>query len=128
MTPPSSEAKPVTGRRAAPSVERLKSLPQTLVQAAPETASSGNRANRTSTRPQTHNETNVNQEPDPLPASSRVTSLVISGSTYSDNPAHRMLIINGRFIMVSSQPELKPEQVRPKSALEVQRHLYVLSH
>lgn len=56
-----------------------------------------------------------------MPASVRAAlpPLVISGSTYSDNPAYRMLIINGQVYREGDfpTPDLKLEQIRPKSAL-----------
>lgn len=59
--------------------------------------------------------------PPPLPASVRAVlpPLVISGSTYSDNPTFRMLIINGQVYREGEllTPELKLEQIRQKSAL-----------
>ena len=59
--------------------------------------------------------------PQPLPASVRAAlpPLAISGSTYSDNPAYRMLIINGQVYREGDfpTPDLKLEQIRPKSAL-----------
>jgi general secretion pathway protein B len=46
-------------------------------------------------------------------------NLVINGSTYSDNPALRMLIINGEIFREGSQPApgLRLEQIRQNSAL-----------
>ena len=46
-------------------------------------------------------------------------ALVVSGSTYSDNPAYRMLIINGQVYREGEFPipGLKLEQIRQKSAL-----------
>jgi len=46
-------------------------------------------------------------------------SLVISGSTYSDNPTYRMLIVNGQVYREGEflTPEFKLEQIRQKSAL-----------
>ena len=59
--------------------------------------------------------------PQTLPASVRAAlpPLVISGSTYSDNPTYRMLIINGQVYREGEfpTPELKLEQIRQKSAL-----------
>ena len=59
--------------------------------------------------------------PPALPASVRAAlpPLVISGSTYSDNPTYRMLIINGQVYREGEfpTPELKLEQIRQKSAL-----------
>ena len=71
--------------------------------------------------------------PPPLPASVRAAlpPLAISGSTYSDNPAHRMLIINGQVYREgdSPTPELKLEQIRPKSAvLNYKGSTYVLNY
>lgn len=45
--------------------------------------------------------------------------LLISGATYSDNPAWRMLIINGQVFHEGEKPaaELTLEQIRPKSAV-----------
>ena len=59
--------------------------------------------------------------PSPLPASVRAAlqPLVISGSTYSDNPTYRMLIVNGQVYREGEflTPEFKLEQIRQKSAL-----------
>ena len=59
--------------------------------------------------------------PSPLPASVRAAlpSLVISGSTYSDNPTYRMLIVNGQVYREGEflTPEFKLEQIKQKSAL-----------
>ena len=56
-----------------------------------------------------------------MPASVRaeLPAMVISGSTYSDNPAYRMLIINGQVYREGEFPAagLKLEQIRQKSAL-----------
>lgn len=56
-----------------------------------------------------------------LPADIRLAlpKLVISGSTYSDNPAYRMLIINGQVFHEGEKPgvDLQLEQIRPKSAV-----------
>ena len=56
-----------------------------------------------------------------LPPQVRATmpALVVSGSTYSDNPAYRMLIINGQVYREGEFPipGLKLEQIRQKSAL-----------
>ncbi|MFM9901879.1 MAG: general secretion pathway protein GspB [Polaromonas sp.] len=56
-----------------------------------------------------------------LPANVRsaLPPLVVSGSTYSDNPAYRMLIINGQVYREGEfpAPELKLEQIKQKSAL-----------
>ena len=57
--------------------------------------------------------------------------LAISGSTYSDNPAHRMLIINGQVYREgeSPAPELKLEQIRLKSAVLIYKgSTYVLNY
>ena len=45
--------------------------------------------------------------------------LVVSGATYSDNPAWRMLIINGQVFREGEKPaaDLQLEQIRPKSAV-----------
>lgn len=45
--------------------------------------------------------------------------LVISGSTYSDNPAHRMLIINGQVFHEGDKtaPDLELERIKPKTAV-----------
>lgn len=45
--------------------------------------------------------------------------LVISGATYSDNPAWRMLIINGQVFHEGEKPaaDVQLEQIRPKSAV-----------
>ena len=46
-------------------------------------------------------------------------SLVISGSTYSDNPTYRMLIVNGQVYREGEflTPDFRLEQIRQKSAL-----------
>ena len=63
----------------------------------------------------------VKQTPSVLPAKVRATmpALVVSGSTYSDNPAYRMLIINGQVYREGEFPipGLKLKQIRQKSAL-----------
>ena len=71
--------------------------------------------------------------PPPLPASVRAAlpPLVISGSTYSENPAYRMLIINGQVYREGEfpTPELKLEQIKPKSAvLRYKENTYVLPY
>ena len=56
-----------------------------------------------------------------LPADVRQTlpKVVISGSTYSDNPAYRMLIINGEVFREGEKPaaDLQLEQIRAKAAV-----------
>lgn len=56
-----------------------------------------------------------------LPADVRqgLPKLTISGATYSDNPAWRMLIINGQVFHEGERPaaDLQLEQIRPKSAV-----------
>ena len=56
-----------------------------------------------------------------LPADIRQTlpKVVISGSTYSDNPAYRMLIINGEVFREGEKPapDLQLEQIRAKAAV-----------
>ncbi|MBC7610002.1 MAG: general secretion pathway protein GspB [Polaromonas sp.] len=56
-----------------------------------------------------------------LPAEIRLTmpKLVISGATYADNPAYRMLIINGQVFHEGEKiaADLLLEQIRPKSAV-----------
>lgn len=56
-----------------------------------------------------------------LPADARLAlpKLVISGSTYSDNPAHRMLVINGQVFREGEKVEadLLLERIRIKSAV-----------
>lgn len=56
-----------------------------------------------------------------LPADIRLAlpKLVISGSTYSDNPVYRMLIINGQVFHEGEKPvaDLQLEQIRPKTAV-----------
>lgn len=74
-----------------------------------------------------------NEVPIPMPPSIKkaLPPLVVSGSTYSDNPAYRMLIINGQVYREGDFPatELKLEQVRPKSALlRYNGTLYVWSY
>lgn len=69
----------------------------------------------------------------PLPATVRAAlpPLVISGSTYSDNPTYRMLIINGQVYREGEfpTPELKLEQIRQKSALlRYKGNTYVLPY
>lgn len=71
--------------------------------------------------------------PLPMPSSMRATlaPLVISGSTYSDNPAFRMLILNGQVYREGEfpTPDLKLEQIRPKSAIvSYQGNTYVLTY
>ena len=45
--------------------------------------------------------------------------LIISGATYADNPAYRMLIINGQVFHEGEQPapDLKLEQIKAKAAV-----------
>jgi general secretion pathway protein B len=47
-----------------------------------------------------------------------VPRLQVSGSSYSENPAYRMLILNGRMYREGEEvaPDLLLEQIRPKSA------------
>ena len=56
-----------------------------------------------------------------LPADVRQTlpKVVISGSTYSDNPAYRMLIINGEVFREGDKPtpDLQLEQIRVKAVV-----------
>lgn len=56
-----------------------------------------------------------------LPADTRLAlpKLVISGSTYSDNPAYRMLVINGQVFREGEKvaTDLLLERIRPKSAV-----------
>ena len=56
-----------------------------------------------------------------LPADARLAlpKLVISGSTYSDNPAHRMLVINGQVFREGEKvaADLFLERIRIKSAV-----------
>lgn len=56
-----------------------------------------------------------------LPADARLAlpKLVISGSTYSDNPAHRMLVINGQVFREGDKvaTDLLLERIRLKSAV-----------
>ena len=56
-----------------------------------------------------------------LPPSVRqsLPKLVISGATYSDNPAWRMVIINGQVYREGEKPsaDLQLEQIRPKTAV-----------
>lgn len=49
----------------------------------------------------------------------RLPKLIISGATYSDNPAWRMLIINGQVFHEGEKPaaDVQLEQIRPKSAV-----------
>ena len=48
-----------------------------------------------------------------------VPKLVVSGSVYSQNPAQRMLIVNGQVVNegASLGPELVLESIGPKSAV-----------
>lgn len=71
--------------------------------------------------------------PAPVPAGPRIVpvgelpadvqrslpKVVISGSTYSDSPAYRMLIINGGVFREGEKPapDLQLEQIRPKAAV-----------
>lgn len=50
---------------------------------------------------------------------SQLPALAISGATYSANPAHRMLIINGQVFHEGEKPtpELTLEQIQPKSVV-----------
>ncbi|MFZ2827982.1 general secretion pathway protein GspB, partial [Hydrogenophaga sp.] len=43
----------------------------------------------------------------------------VTGATYSDNPAHRMLIVNGKIVMEGQQiePGLTLEVITPHSAV-----------
>jgi len=56
-----------------------------------------------------------------LPQDVRQTlpKLAISGATYSDNPAWRMIIINGQVVREGEKPtpDLQLEQIRPKAAV-----------
>jgi general secretion pathway protein B len=55
-----------------------------------------------------------------LPAGNgSVPALKISGSTYSENPAHRMLIVNGKVLQEGQEvaPGLKLEVIGPHSAV-----------
>jgi general secretion pathway protein B len=49
----------------------------------------------------------------------QLPALTISGATYSENPAYRMLIINGQVFHEGEKPtsELALEQIRPKAAV-----------
>jgi len=57
------------------------------------------------------------------PASSPVPALQVTGVTYSDNPAHRMLIINGKVVLEGQDIEagLTLEAITPRSAVVNQR-------
>lgn len=48
-----------------------------------------------------------------------VAGLSISGATYSDNPAHRMLIVNGQVVREGQavKPGLTLEAISPNSAI-----------
>ncbi|MDP3138499.1 MAG: general secretion pathway protein GspB [Burkholderiaceae bacterium] len=56
-----------------------------------------------------------------LPADIRATlpALAVSGATYSANPAHRMLIVNGQVYQEGAQvaPQVVLEQIGPSSAV-----------
>ena len=71
--------------------------------------------------------------PSPLPVSVHATlpPLVVSGSTYSDNPAYRMLIINGQVYRDGEFPaaDIKLQQIKPKSAvLSYKGNIYTLNY
>ena len=59
--------------------------------------------------------------PSPPPASTAasVQGLKVTGATYSDNPAHRMLIVNGRVVLEGQEvePGLTLEVITPHSAV-----------
>jgi general secretion pathway protein B len=69
----------------------------------------------------------VAQTPSPLVPAARATAvpasapngLNVSGATYSDNPAHRMLIINGKVVAEGQEvePGLVLEVITPRSAV-----------
>ncbi len=55
-------------------------------------------------------------------------AIVFSGSTYSDNPAHRMWIANGQVFHEGEDiaPGVRLERIEPKSAvIRFQGQLYV---
>ena len=57
--------------------------------------------------------------------------LQVSGSSYSENPAYRMLILNGRLYREGEEvaPDLLLEQIRPKSAqLKYKGQRYSISY
>ena len=122
-TPTSSEAKSAPQSRIISS-RGDRVTPQTPNTVQPESANkqlpgeAGNKRARPTESPHTNPS---NQEPIPLPASVKnaLPPLVISGSTYSDNPSHRMLIINGHVYHEgeSPLPELKLERIHQKSAV-----------
>ena len=96
----------------------LSELPPAMAQPAPAIIS---RPRPVPSPPPTQAPTPAPPAPQTLPASVRAAlpPLVISGSTYSDNPTYRMLIINGQVYREGEfpTPELKLEQIRQKSAL-----------
>jgi general secretion pathway protein B len=68
-----------------------------------------------------------------LPQDARLAlpKLVVSGSTYSDNPAYRMVIINGQVFREGDKlaNDLNLEQIRPKAAvLNYKGQLYQLGY
>ena len=46
-------------------------------------------------------------------------ALAVSGGTYSDNPAHRMLIVNGQVVMEgqAAAANVRLERIEPKAAV-----------
>lgn len=46
-------------------------------------------------------------------------ALAISGATYSDNPAHRLLIVNGKVVQEGQEvaPGVRLEAIGPRSAV-----------
>jgi general secretion pathway protein B len=47
------------------------------------------------------------------------SNLKVTGSTFSDNPAHRMLIVNGKVVQEGQEvePGLTLEAISPRSAV-----------
>lgn len=134
IEPPNSQAKPARS----PASEDGARLPPAPKSTAPperlmERAQAATRDKPARSADSPPNTTAGNQGPIPMPPSVKkaLPPLVVSGSTYSDNPAYRMLIINGQVYREGDfpAPELKLEQVRPKSALlRYKGTLYVWSY
>ncbi len=55
----------------------------------------------------------------PAGSASDTAGLSVSGSTYSENPQHRMLIVNGQVVREGQElrPGLRLEVIGPRSAI-----------
>lgn len=88
-----------------------------VITAAPQT---GNQAQPVLAAPTATRDNRV-ASPNELPEDIRLAlpKLVISGSTYSNNPAYRMLIISGQIFHEGEKPapDLELEQIKPKAAI-----------